>query len=150
RSDGSGTTYQLKTYLGSIDPAALACTEGKTWQQLAPIGADGTPNTVWPENGKGGCGPKALSTVVAAGGSGGASVVAKVNATSGSIGYAALPTLEAGKEGSTHWVKLQNNGNAQAAPTFAAPALSGSANCGDAQYAVPFNAQVGQSGLGAD
>jgi ABC-type phosphate transport system substrate-binding protein/archaellin len=150
RADGSGTTYQLKTYLGTIDTAPLACTEGKTWQQLAPIGAGGTPNTVWPENGKGGCGPKALSTVVAAPGNGGSSLVAKVNATAGSIGYAALPTLEAGKEGGTHWVKLQNNGNAQAAPTFAEPAEGNSANCLEAQYLVPLNAQVGQSGLHAD
>jgi ABC-type phosphate transport system substrate-binding protein len=150
RSDGSGTTYQFKSYLGISDPAALACTGGKTWQQLAPIGADGTPNTVWPESGKGGCGTSALSPVVVAPGSGGGSVVAKVNATAGSIGYVALPTLESGKAGGTHWVKLQNNGNAQGSPTFAEPVEGGSANCLAAQYLVPFNAQVGQSGLGAD
>lgn len=152
RFDGSGTSYQFKNYLSLINTGKLACTEGeKTWQELEPIGPDGkTPNTVWPESGKAGCSSTALSPVVTAGTKGGGALVGKVNSTEGSIGYAALPDIEANKGPSTHFVKLQNNGNVQGSPTFASPKLGTIANCLDAQYLVPTNAQVGGSGLNAD
>jgi ABC-type phosphate transport system substrate-binding protein len=161
RFDGSGTTYQFKNYLSLINVGPLACTEGnKTWQELEAIGVDGkTPNTLWPENGKGGCSATAVSPIVTAGANGGGALIKKVNTTNGSIGYAALPDVENNRnaaapnnnpEGDTHWVKLQNNGNVQGSPTFAEPAEGTIANCLEAQYVVPTNAQDGQSGLHAD
>jgi ABC-type phosphate transport system substrate-binding protein len=159
REEGSGTSYQFKNYLSLINTSSLACTEGsKTWQELEPIGVDGkTPNTLWPENGKGGCVAGTVSTVLpVAKGSG---IVKKVNVTQGSIGYAALPDVEGNREAAapnnnpendTHWVKLQNNGNVQGSPNFAEPTEGTLANCLEAQYLVPNNAQVGQSGLHAD
>src|SRR5262249_30361762 len=57
RFDSSGTTYQFKNYLSTINKEALKCTEpSSTWEQLRAIGANGKPNITWPENGVGaGC-----------------------------------------------------------------------------------------------
>jgi ABC-type phosphate transport system substrate-binding protein len=154
RPDGSGTTYQFKNYLARINPASLACTEapGKTWQDLEPIGANGKPNTVWPANGVGGCGAGVLSPVVTAAANGGAALVGKVNSTDGSIGYAALPDVEASKSGDTAAVAVQNNGVVKLAKaTFALPSTdSDGANCSAAKYAVPVDGRTGASGEEVD
>jgi ABC-type phosphate transport system substrate-binding protein len=157
RPDGSGTTYQFKNYLWLISGAKLLCTEGsgKTWKELESIGVNGHPNTDWPENGVGGCKAGTLSSVVTAVGNGGANLVKKVNTTNGSIGYAALPDVEAQKgngenaDGDTDTVKLQNNGLVKLAnATFAPPATeTRGANCSAAQYTVPAAGRVG-SGSG--
>jgi Fibronectin type III domain len=145
----SGTTAQLKGYLGQIDSASLACTEapGKKWSDLVAGGA----NTTWPENGAGGCPAGTLSPVLRAPDNNGAELVQAVDATTGSVGYAAMPDVEAGRSGATHWVKLQNNGVVKLAKaTFAEPLLSEAANCGDTRYTVPTAARVGAGGEDAD
>ncbi len=146
RPDGSGTTFQFKNYLHLINKGKLACTSpSATWQELMPIGAEGKPNTTWPENGVGGCSGTALSPIVTAAGSGGSALVKKVNATGGSIGYAALPDIEASKEGDTGTVEFQNNGLVKLAnATFANPATEASnANCTATDYTVPVDGRVG-------
>jgi ABC-type phosphate transport system substrate-binding protein len=152
RFDGSGTTYQFKNYLASVNSAKLACTEpSRNWSELRPIETGSNPNTTWPENGKGGCAAGTLSSVVTAGANGGGALVKKVNTTDGSIGYAALPDIEANREeGVTHWAKLQNNGLVKLSKaTFAEPGIESgqSANCNNAKYTVPANGRVG-SGTG--
>jgi ABC-type phosphate transport system substrate-binding protein/Fe-S cluster biogenesis protein NfuA len=139
RKDGSGTTYQLKNYLYRLYGKGLSCTTGGTegkasWAELEPIGEGGKPNTTWPES----CEAKALSTVVRPAGNGGAEEVKAVNATSGSIGYSALPDAVAGKAGSTTILSLQNNGQKKAVEaTFADPAAGAVANCAAMSYQVP-------------
>ncbi|HVW46981.1 MAG TPA: DUF3616 domain-containing protein [Solirubrobacterales bacterium] len=156
RKEGSGTTYQLKNYLFHINEATLPCTVGsdQTWKSLEEIGtgADEAPNTQWPENSTAtGCLGQVGALVRAEGGTG---VVRKVNTTDGSIGYAALPDVEAHKnhgenpEGDTDWVKLQDNGVSTklSVAKFAAPleAAADAANCLETQYLVPTLAQVGK------
>jgi ABC-type phosphate transport system substrate-binding protein len=151
RAEASGTTYQMKNYLFKISEATLACTEapGKNWKQLEDSGTNGQPNTVWPQNGVNGCSATQLSPIVT--GAGGAGVVKKVNTTEGSIGYAALPDIEANKNnagenpnGDTSTVALQDNGlsNKLSIAKFAAPAEGNSANCSETQYPVPTSAQT--------
>ncbi|HVY77798.1 MAG TPA: substrate-binding domain-containing protein, partial [Solirubrobacterales bacterium] len=132
RKDVSGTTDQLKNYLFRLNPKGLFCTIGATegkasWKELA--------NSAWPES----CPEKSLSALVRPGTNGGAAVVAAVNSTPGSIGYAALPDAIAGKAGSTVVLELQNNGQKKGAEaSFATPAASGAvANCATMTYQVP-------------
>ncbi|HZO07003.1 MAG TPA: substrate-binding domain-containing protein, partial [Solirubrobacterales bacterium] len=131
RADGSGTTAQFKNYLQRLYAKGLVCTTGSTegrasWGELA--------NTAWPES----CPEKALSPVVRPAGNGGAALVDTVNATTGSIGYAALPDAAAGKEGSTVLLALQNNGQKKAGEAnFADPAQGDVANCIAIGYQVP-------------
>jgi ABC-type phosphate transport system substrate-binding protein len=146
RPDGSGTTYQLKNYLGLINKQPLPCTEGSlTWKGLRPIGAEEQPNVSWPESGAGGCSANELSPVVTAGAKGNAALVEKLNETEGGLGYAALPDLEASRAGDTAPVGLQNNGLVRLADaTFAAAGVAGkNSNCADAKYKVPADAQIG-------
>lgn len=153
RFDGSGTTYQFKNYLSKINKAGLPCTTGGTegkasWKELEPItnGETGAPNTTWPET----CKERTLSTLVKPAAKGGGEVVKKVNATEGSIGYAALPDAKANSAKAI--LAVQNNGQKAEGATFASPASGGSANCASAQYEVPVQArnQVGSTGLNAD
>jgi len=131
RKDGSGTTYQFKNYLQRLYAKGLACTAGATegkasWTELG--------NTAWPET----CPEKALSSVVRPASNGGSALISTVNATSGSIGYAALPDAMAGKAGATTVLALQNNGQKKASEAnFAEPAQGGVANCGGIGYQVP-------------
>jgi ABC-type phosphate transport system substrate-binding protein len=155
RKEGSGTTYQVKNYFARINEGTLPCTVGggQTWKSLEEIGggADEAPNTQWPENSSTtGCLGQVSALVRAESGAG---VVRKVNTTEGSIGYAALPDVEANKDngenaaGDTDWVKLQNNGvsNKLSVAKFAAPSGAGqSAACFETQYPVPTPAQVGK------
>ena len=155
RFDGSGTTYQFKNYLSTINSAKLACTEpSRNWAELRAIQTGSNPNTTWPENGKGGCGASTLSPVVTAGANGGGALVNKVDSTDGSIGYSALPDIEGNKdEGVTHALRLQNNGLVKLAnASFAEPGIESdnSANCAGAKYNVPVTGRVGGSGVAVD
>lgn len=154
RKDGSGTTFQFKNYLFKLNKAALACTTGNTegkatWQELEPItnAETGAPNTVWAES----CTGKKLSPVVRPASTGGGAVVTTVNATAGSIGYAALPDAKA--NGAVDILAVQNNGfKPLLEATFANPALGGEANCLEAAYTVPLEGrnEAGHTGLNVD
>ena len=155
RKDGSGTTFQFKNYLFQVNSASLACTSpASTWKDLMPIGTGSKPNITWPENGVGGCGATTLSPVVTGAANGNGPLIEKVNATDGSIGYAAISDIESKKVAGTHSVRLQNNGLVKLAnATFAEPAIEAnkSANCASAQYTVPAAARVGTgTGLSVD
>lgn len=151
RLDGSGTTFQFKNYLSLLSKTGLPCTTGGTegkanWTELEPVvnGETGAPNTTWPES----CEAAKLSKLVRPAGSGGGEVVKKVNATAGSIGYAALP--DAKSNNAVDILTLQNNGlKPLAEATFANPALGAVANCAEASYLVPEEAQRGL-GTGLD
>ncbi len=137
-SERTEITRQFDQYLALANAAGLACTEGeKTWSELAITGTSGgEPVTTWPENGAGGCAAGQLSALTKVGG-GGRGVVEAVDATPGSIGYAALPVVEAARTGATATLRLQNNGLVKLAnATFAAPATEAdkSANCAAATY----------------
>jgi ABC-type phosphate transport system substrate-binding protein len=143
RKDGSGTTYQFKNYLFQTNKKALACTgaEKQTWQQLEPItnSTTGAPNTTWPET----CPEKTLSTVLRPAGTGGGEVVKTVNATAGSIGYAALPDAMANKTTAVV-LRLQNNGLGSAIEgTYASPIAGVTANCDSMSYKTPANVNIG-------
>ena len=155
RFDGSGSTYQFKNYLSTINSAKLACTEpSRSWAELRPIETVNNPNTTWPENGKGGCPAGTLSPVVTAGANGGGALVNKVDSTDGSIGYAALPDIEINKDPGTHWLRVQNNGVTKLSKAaFAEPLVesNNSANCGGAQYVVPAAGRTGTgTGINVD
>ena len=151
RKDGSGTSYQFKNYLSSFNSSALPCIN-KSWKELEPIESSetGAPNTSWPES----CTGKTLSPVVRAEKNGGGELVAKVKATAGSIGYAALPDVQS--KGAS-FLEVQNNGHVSAEEaTFGSPVLAGVeagkgvANCGGIKYAVPKEARTSGTGLDAD
>jgi ABC-type phosphate transport system substrate-binding protein len=153
RFDGSGTSYQFKNYLSKLNKGGLPCTTGGTegkasWKELEPIANSetGAPNTTWPET----CKEKTLSTLVKPAAKGGGEEVKKVNATEGSIGYAALPDAKANS--AKIILAVQNNGQKAEGATFANPASGGSANCANTQYEVPVQGrnQVGSTGLNVD
>jgi ABC-type phosphate transport system substrate-binding protein len=139
RKDASGTSFQFKNYLFALYKKGLFCTTGGTegkqsWQEMEPVGTTGTPNTSWPES----CPEKTLSTVIRPAGTGGGEEVKAVNATAGSIGYAALPDAEANVKGTTVILNMQNNGQKKGGEANYAPAASGNtANCGGVTYTVP-------------
>jgi ABC-type phosphate transport system substrate-binding protein len=146
REEGSGTTYQFKNYLAQINSASLPCVN-QTWKELEPIEEGEKPNTVWPES----CAGKTLSPLVHSGKSGGGGLVEEVDATSGSIAYAALPDAK-GKSAPVI-LSLQNNGTTNAGATFGSPEASGaSANCSVISYKVPTLGQnkVGNTGENVD
>ncbi len=136
RRDGSGTTYQLKNYLFQLYKKGLPCTTGgtegkKSWEEMEPTGSGGAPNVSWPES----CTEKVLGAVARPAGSGGSEEVSKVNATSGSIGYAALPDARAGISSATTILALQNNGQKKVGEaSFADPGSGSTANCGGIAY----------------
>ncbi len=139
---GGAMAPQFRSYLASINPANLACT--------AP--AEGWAGPAWPKSGVGGCKPTQLSSLVQVSGDRGADVVARVDATEGSIGFAPLADVEAGRSGDTHPLQLQNNGMVKFAnASFAGPATeSEGANCQAASYTVPAGARPGKSGESVD
>lgn len=145
RKDASGTTYQFKNYLAAIDTLkgsgteAAPCTGQSKWSALEEISGSGGPNLEWPE-----CGTVA---VVRPEGTGGGEVAAKVVATTGAIGYAALPDSK-GKSATT--VKVQNNG-ISGSPVYGAPNKgTEEANCSKAEYTVPVEARTGKGGVNVD
>jgi hypothetical protein len=133
--DSEAVTAQLKNYLFQLNKKGLACVPGKaTWQGLEAT------NTTWPES----CGEKALSALVRPAGGGGAEEVAKVNSTTGAIGFAVLPDAEAG---SADVLRLQNNGYAPLVEaSFASPKAGAAANCSNMTYKTP----LGGGGLDLD
>jgi ABC-type phosphate transport system substrate-binding protein len=136
RKDGSGTTFQLKNYLFQIYKKGLFCTVGGTegklsWEEMEPIGAESKPNISWPET----CEEKTLSPVIRPANNGGGEVVKLVNATAGSIGYAALPDAKSNAKEGTVILALQNNGQKKGGEANFANAASGTtANCGGITY----------------
>lgn len=152
-SDSSGTTYQLKHYLSLVNSEALPCltAPNDTWEALQASSL----NTTWPEACKG----HKLSTVKRslaggtgpAAGVGGVDEVETVNATPGSIGFAALPDAEAVKSGATTVLEVQNGTTELGAPTYApAGAAEEQANCSATTYVVPPRARVGEAGFDVD
>ncbi|HEY2055485.1 MAG TPA: substrate-binding domain-containing protein [Solirubrobacterales bacterium] len=147
RLDGSGTSFQTKNYLSLANVGTLPCI-GKTWKELEPItnSATGEPNTLWPES----CAGTTLSAVVRPAGTGGGEEVKKVNATPGSIGYAALP--DAKSNNAVAILSVGNNGQKTAeTATFASPVgAPGVANCGATEYQVPAEGLKVGTGINVD
>ncbi|HET6997576.1 MAG TPA: substrate-binding domain-containing protein [Solirubrobacterales bacterium] len=140
RSDGSGTTFQFKNYLDVVDKTAGGtpppcetagvASPGITWADLMPIKSPGVnPNIEWPKCAGG-------TTVLTA--SGGSGVVAEVEKTDSSIGYAALPDAKKGGA-AVEEVALQNGGTV--IKTYAGPETGENANCENAKYDVPKKGQ---------
>jgi ABC-type phosphate transport system substrate-binding protein len=138
RKDQSGTTAIFKKYLSLIEPAKDIVGE-LGWGELV-----GTHSTEWP------------GTVIEPSETGGGALVALVNETPSSIGYANLADARnnggfAGPNGGVHgkrfWVPIQNNGVEQEEETYADPSSDGDAkevansNCANTEYTngeVPF------------
>jgi ABC-type phosphate transport system substrate-binding protein len=144
RTDASGTTYQFKNYLALIDTLkgggteAAPCTGQPKWATLEEISGSGGPNLEWPE-----CGTMAVTRPVA---TGGGAVAAEVAATSGTIGYAALPDAKAKSATTTN---VQNNG-ISGSPIYEPPNTgTEEAKCSSTEYTVPA-AGLKASGTGID
>lgn len=143
RTEGSGTTYQFKNYLSLVNTGAPCATSTTKWSELEEIGTNEEPNINWPECGSG----------VPLRGAGGGALAEKVVATSGSIGYAALPDAKA--KGATV-IEVQD-GTEEGEEKFAKPGVEeteegkkGFANCAKAKYEVPAEARETGTGLNAD
>jgi ABC-type phosphate transport system substrate-binding protein len=142
RAEGSGTTFQFKNYLQTLQTghsgAGPEC--GVTnWSELEEIGAEEKPNISWPTCEISAGNPR--KAVVAK--AGGGEVAAFIAANAGTIGYAALP--DAKSKGATV-ARLQDKGGAT--PVYALPEAEGveRANCGTRVYTVPTPGRVGESG----
>ncbi len=139
REDGSGTTATFEKYL--YDVYKKGVDGSKTWFQLA----EEATNTLWPTEG----------TVVRGNGNGG--VMAKIEATEGSIGYANLADARTaafteapgtGGPGTPRfWAEVQNNGGSAVAK-YADPSTNGpsnakaNANCKETVYVNVLNTKV--------
>jgi ABC-type phosphate transport system substrate-binding protein len=149
RKDGSGTTYQFKTYLARMNGGSLPCVN-KSWLELRPIsGPEPTPNQTWPET----CTGNNLSAVVKPPANGGGEVVKKTNEVDGAIGYAATPDVKTSAfNANLTSAALQNNGKVAAGSGFfATPETGTSANCTSTPYYVPSDARPGAGdGIGVD
>lgn len=139
RDESSGTTYQFKHYLSSINPAPLACTgEAKrTWAQLqAPFGGESSPNQEWPR--KSACqeGEGSVTTVSGPISEGGGGPLSYVRETPGTITYGGLP--EARQSAPKQIVDVYNG------VKFAGPENGeGGASCGAAKYTRPAGWESG-------
>jgi ABC-type phosphate transport system substrate-binding protein len=133
RDESSGTTYQFKHYLNSINPTPLACSgaEKRTWAQLqAPFGGETSPNQEWPSNAACQEGEGPVTTVSGPIAEGGGGPAGYVRETPGTITYASLP--EAQQSAPKQIVDLHNG------VKFASPENGeGGAACGAAKYARP-------------
>ncbi|HEY2056596.1 MAG TPA: substrate-binding domain-containing protein [Solirubrobacterales bacterium] len=147
RKDSSGTTYQVKNYFARMFGTALPC-QGLTWLEARAINnAAGEPNINWPET----CEGNVLSAVERSTSTGGGALVDKVNATAGSIGYAATPDAES--HSAKVILSVQNNGQVPTSEAeFASPTIGEEANCLTTQYEVPLGGRqkAGESGLNID
>ena len=132
RKDDSGTTAQFKSYLFRLYAKGLFCTTGSTEGKASWAGARPTPpglRAVPPRRSA----PCSVPPATAA-----APLVKTVNATDGSIGYAALPDAVAAKNANTVILSLQNNGQKKGGEAnFAAPNVGTVANCAALAYKVP-------------
>lgn len=134
RDESSGTTYQFKHYLNSIEPAPLACTgEAKrTWAQLqAPFGGEkSAPNQEWPSKSACQAGEGPVTTVSGPIAEGGGGPLAYVRDTPGTITYGSLP--EAQQQAPKQIIDVHNG------VKFAGPENGeGGAACGAAKYTRP-------------
>lgn len=136
RQESSGTTYQFKNYLYKLrSTSSLPCI-GKSWQELEPIEAGGSPNIDWPES----CEARTLSPLLRGAGNGG--VASTIKSEEGSIGYVALADAEAAGA-PLEILELQNNGldPDPGEASFASPVVGTTANCGNQVYPVPAGAR---------
>jgi ABC-type phosphate transport system substrate-binding protein len=144
RADNSGTTFQFKHYLGTLNGAVVHA--GQTWTGLQ----GGANNTTWPHP-TSATSPLVRSTLgcnsfmtlpclthgsISTTGSGGADEVRTVGANPGSIGYAALSDARAvlkGTEGTwptLSWLKITNAvGVGQDPSTNGVTTANGTSNC---------------------
>jgi ABC-type phosphate transport system substrate-binding protein len=133
RDESSGTTYQFKHYLNTINPAPLACTgkEKRTWAQLqAPFGGETSPNQEWPRSSSCQEGEGPLTVVSGPVAEGGGGPLAYVRDTAGTITYGSLP--EAQQQAPKQVLDVYNG------VKYAGPANGeGGAACGAAKYARP-------------
>jgi ABC-type phosphate transport system substrate-binding protein len=129
RNDGSGTTYQLKHYLSTINPGAVS--GSLTWADLQSA----ANNTTWPgtvTKSQSGC-ASAMALPCSGGansGSGGGDEVRTVGAAGSSIGYAALPDARAvyaalGAPGANTWPNLSWTNIRTGTTTTPNPSLNG-------------------------
>jgi ABC-type phosphate transport system substrate-binding protein len=150
RAEGSGTTYQFKNYLQTLHTSesaeALPCTvslpgggTATEWSQLEVVGASEQPNKTWPQ---------CTSSTEVKTAAGGGKLVEEVSATSGTIGYAALPDAEA-HIAAANIIPLQN-GEVSGSPIYRSPAntTTKNARCEEARYVVPTEARMTGSGTG--
>ena len=143
RAEGSGTTFQFKHYLATLEEKLPCETEGHThWAELEEVGAGEKPNIVWPE-----C-PTGHTPVVPR--EGGGAVAKYVMENPNTIGYAALPDA---KNNGAATAKLQN-GVVEEVPTYAEPGNTATSNarCANARYIVPPKGrdEAGNTGLGVN
>jgi ABC-type phosphate transport system substrate-binding protein len=156
RAEGSGTTYQFKNYLATLQgtefggkpmPCELAgfneetgkAVTSSSWKNMRQVGTEEKPNITWPEPSN--CAE--TSTVVRK--AGGGAVAEYVAATDGTIGYAALPDAKAkGAE----VAQLQD----VSTPRYAGPVKTSTteSNCGERIYTVPTAGRVGGTGEAVD
>jgi len=133
RDESSGTTYQFKHYLSSINPAPLACSgkEKRTWAQLqAPFGGETSPNQEWPRNAACSEGEGPVTTVSGPIAEGGGGPLGYVRETPGTITYGSLP--EAQQQAPGQVIDVYNG------VKFADPENGeGGAACGAANYVRP-------------
>lgn len=147
RKEGSGTTYQFKNYLSTLEKAPILaeappCAAAK-WSELKEIGAEEKPNITWPE-----ClgGTKVITAA------GGGALAAKVVATEGAIGYAALPDAKANGA----MLALMQDAAPAGEPMYGAAGkeevvggvVRKTARCGTLRYTVPAGGQRGPGGTG--
>jgi ABC-type phosphate transport system substrate-binding protein len=139
RDESSGTTYQFKHYLNTLNPAPLACTgkTPRTWAQLqAPFGGETSPNQEWPR--KSACqeGEGPVSTVSGPIAEGGGGPLGYVRETPGTITYGSL--AEAQHQAPKQVIDLYNG------VKFAGPENGeGGAACGAAKYTRPAGWEAG-------
>lgn len=117
RQDISGTTFQFKHYLWLINSAAINIGGvNRTWLELQ-IGAE---NTRWPQAwGNGGA-------------AGGTSLITRVNATVGSIGYANVADVNLGTFTNIRILEVLNGPSGEG--TYAHPLSGNDANCSRTTY----------------
>ncbi|HET8814192.1 MAG TPA: substrate-binding domain-containing protein [Solirubrobacterales bacterium] len=140
RDENAGTTYQLKHYLDSVNPAPLDCTgeTKRTWSQLqSPFSGASPPNLEWPQNSDCQEGEGPVTTVAGNPVSEGEiGLLSYVNAHPGTITYASFP--EAQRWASKRIVNIHNG------VKFAHPGTGeGDANCGAAKYTRPAGWESG-------
>jgi ABC-type phosphate transport system substrate-binding protein len=139
RDESSGTTYQFKHYLSSLNPEPLACTgsEKRTWAELqAPFGGETSPNQEWPRNSACQAGEGPLTTVSGPIAEGGGGPLGYVRETPGTITYGSLP--EAQKQAPEQVVDIYNG------VRYADPENGeGGAACGAAKYNRPAGWESG-------
>jgi ABC-type phosphate transport system substrate-binding protein len=139
REESAGTTYQLKHYLNSVEPAPLSCTgkSKRTWAQLQdPFGGETPPNVEWPSNPGCQVGEGPVTTVAGPEGEGELGSLRYVAEAPGTITYGSLP--EARQWAPEQIVDVYNGVH------YADPEIGkGEANCAAAKYTLPPEAAGG-------